>query len=412
LVIVLLLINIINYLDRSLIGTLGDPIERDLHLTDGQLGIVGGVAFMVVYTFMALPLARWADRGHRKHVIVGSILVWCLMTSMCGFAKNFYQLTLARVGMAMGEAGVLPASQALLADRFPPHRLGIVLALFWMGTTLGDALGPLAGGWLNDLVSWRATFIILGSVGLLAAPLAAWVVREPASLGAPGKLRAAGPSLMASIRFLWSNPSYRLLWIGAALTLAAPSAYGLYVVPYFMRAHHMASGQIGALMGPLMMIAGVLAAPLGGWLYDHLGQVRPERGLAAPILALAMSGSLAVAAWHAASWKVGVTFFALAVFCHMIVVAPIYSLAQLLTPVGMRATSAAFFNMGMTMLGGTLGPLIAGAASDAFRPQWGTRSLAPALSLMAAFQFGGAVMFAWTAVRLRADRRAIGASND
>jgi MFS transporter, Spinster family, sphingosine-1-phosphate transporter len=405
LVVVLLITNIINFTDRALIGALGEPIERDLHLTDSQLALIGGLAFMTVYTFMALPLARWADRGHRKQVLLVSVLLWCAMTALCGLAQSFHQLVLTRIGMAIGEAGVVPASLALLSERFSSNRLGTALAVFWIGTTIGDALGPLVGGWLNDIVGWRATFLILGPVGLVVVPLIAWFVREPAGFEDGGRLDTQAPSLMTSIRFLWSISCYRSLWIGSALMLTAASAYGLYVVPFFMRAHQITSGQVGALLGPLLVTAGILGAPLGGLIYDRLGHGRPERGLAIPIAALVVSGLFAVAAWQTPVWRAGVAYYALAVFCHMMLVAPTYALAQKLTPAEMRATSAAFLNMGMALLGSTLGPLAAGMMSDVLRPQWGVRSLAHALSLMAVFQFAGAAVFLWTSAVMRANRR-------
>ena len=180
---VLLLANIFNYMDRSLIGTLADPIGRDLRISDTELGVIGGLAFMLVYTVAALFLARWADRGRAKTVILSSIAVWSLMTTLCAFASGFLSLVAARIGMALGEAGLVPAAQSLLARRFSSAQLGAVLATFWVGTSLGDALGPMAGGLLNDATGWRTTFLILGPLGLLSVPLGALVIRKDVVCG-------------------------------------------------------------------------------------------------------------------------------------------------------------------------------------------------------------------------------------
>ena len=406
---VLLLANVFNYMDRSLIGTLADPIGRDLRISDTELGIIGGLAFMLVYTVAALFLARWADRGRARAVILSSIVVWSLMTTLCAFASGFLSLIAARIGMALGEAGLVPAAQALLARRFSPAQLGAVLAAFWVGTSLGDALGPVAGGLLNDATGWRTTFLILGPVGLLSVPLIALVIRDDAVCGElQGSSAEAGP-VTAAIRTLWSIRSYRLIWLGAALALTAPAAYGFYVVPFLMRAHQVSSGEAGAWLGPAIAIAGMVGTPTGGLLFDRLTRVSVRMGLLIPTLMPVCSAGFALLAWHAASWRATTVWYALAVFCHMLIVGPMYATVLRISPSSMRALSAALFNMGMTLLGGVIGPLLAGSFSDIASARWGPRSLTPALSLMALFQLGAGVAFgraAWVLGRTPGRRNA------
>jgi predicted MFS family arabinose efflux permease len=391
---VLLLINIFNYMDRSLIGTLADPISRELRISDTELGIIGGLAFMLVYTVAALVMARWADRGHAKTVILLSIAVWSLMTSLCAFASGFLWLLAARIGMAIGEAGLVPAAQTLLARRFSAAKFGAVIATFWAGTSLGDALAPVAGGLLNDAIGWRTTFLILGPLALSAIPLAALVI--PGNAGSHE--RRSSPEevrpVASAIRLLWSIRAYRLIWLGAALALAAPSAYGFYIVPFLMRAHQVSSGAAGAWLGPALAVAGVVGTLIGGTLFDRLTLLSMRAGLLVPAVMPVFSAMFAVLAWHASSWHATVVLYSLAAFSHMLIVGPMYAVIQLISPSNMRAMSVAFFNMGMTLMGGIVGPLLVGLLSDVASAQWGEHSLTPALSFMALFQVGAGVTFA------------------
>jgi MFS family permease len=394
LLLVLLLINIFSYMDRGLVGALGDPIGRALHITDTELGLIGGLAFMPVYTVAALFLARLSDRGHARSVILASIALWSLMTSLCAFAHSFFWLAMTRIGMALGEAGLVPAAQALLARRFSAAKLGAVLSTFWIGTSLGDALAPMAAGLLNDATGWRMTFLILGPVALFTIPLAALVVvRDPDSDGLRSSSREPW-AVGASIRTLWSIRSYPLIWSGAALALAAPIAYGFYIVPYLMRAHQVSSGVAGACLGPALAVAGVVGTLIGGLLFDGLTRLSTRAGLLVPTVMPVSSAIFAVLAWHAPSWQATVVLYSLAAFSHMLIVAPMYAMVQLISPTNMRAMSVAFFSMGMTLVGGIVGPLLVGLLSDVFSARWGARSLTPALSFMALFQVAAGVTFA------------------
>jgi MFS family permease len=401
---VLLLINTFNYLDRSLIGTLADPIGRELRISDTQFGIIGGVAFMLVYTLAALYLARWVDRGHPKRVVLGSVALWSVMTCLCACATGFLSLAVTRVGMALGEAGLIPAAQALLTQRFSSERLGTVLAILWVGTSLGDALAPAVAGLLNDAVGWRTTFLILGPLALLILPLAALVIRRDSTSSTRGESRVTVPSTRAAIAKLWSIPAYRAFWLGAALALVGPSAYGFYVVPFLMRAHRMSSGLVGEWLGPALIVAGIAGPPLGGLLFDRLNRIDFKAGLLVPAIMPLLSGVFALFAWNASNWHAAVCFYALAVFSHMLIVGPMYATVQRITPPPIRGISVAFFNMGMTLLGGIFGPLLAGFLSDLGSTRFGNRSLGPALSCMALFQLSAGIAFAGAAASFGAER--------
>src|ERR1700761_8746670 len=155
----LLLIYVVNFIDRQVINILAEPIRNDLHLADWQVGLLSRFAFGIVYTFLGFPLARAADRGHRGYIIAACLGAWSLFTGACGFAQNFGQLVAARAGVGIGEAGCTPTSHALIADYTPKEKRASALSFYAMGTPLGSLLGLAIGGGVSDYFCWGEAFI-------------------------------------------------------------------------------------------------------------------------------------------------------------------------------------------------------------------------------------------------------------
>ena len=175
----LLLVYTLNFIDRQIIGILAVPIKADLHLSDAQLGLMGGLAFALFYTGLGIPIAMLADRKDRSKIMAVSLALWSLMTMVCGFAQNFWQLFLARLGVGVGEAGGVAPAYTLISDLFPPERRARALALYSFGIPIGSATGIVFGGVIATLIDWRYAFFIVGALGLLIAPLFRLVVRDP-----------------------------------------------------------------------------------------------------------------------------------------------------------------------------------------------------------------------------------------
>ena len=168
-ILVLVLVSTVNAIDRQLPFILVDPIKAELGLSDTQVGLMAGLAFAVVYSFAGLPLARLADRGSPRRVLVASLAIWSLATAVTGGAQNFIQLILCRIGVAASEAGSMPAAHALIARTFPTSRRAAIVAAFSLGVPIGSTLGLALGGWINDVANWRTAFFIVGLPGLLIA---------------------------------------------------------------------------------------------------------------------------------------------------------------------------------------------------------------------------------------------------
>ena len=140
----LIIISAFNYVDRTILSILQIPIKAELGLSDGQLGALTGLAFALFYATLSLPIARLADRYSRRWIIVISLVVWSAMTAMCGFATGFVSLLFFRVGVAIGEAGSVPASVSLIADSYAPERRATALS-----TAVGAGFGSSAIGALS-----------------------------------------------------------------------------------------------------------------------------------------------------------------------------------------------------------------------------------------------------------------------
>ena len=166
----LVLVYTFNFIDRQIVGILAVPIKADLGLTDTQLGLMGGLAFALFYTALGIPIAMLADRRNRTTIMTVALLLWSAMTAACGFAQNFWQLFLARLGVGVGEAGGVAPAYSLVADYFPPHQRARALGAYSFGVPIGSALGIVFGGFIAHWVDWRTAFLVVGAAGILIAP--------------------------------------------------------------------------------------------------------------------------------------------------------------------------------------------------------------------------------------------------
>lgn len=188
---VLVVVYILNFIDRQILAILAVDIKRDLALDDDQLGFLGGAAFAVFYALFGVPLGRLADRWHRVRLLTIGLVLWSTMTALSGLARNFVSLSLARMGVGVGEATASPTAYSLISDYFPARQKGTALAVYSSGLYIGGGVSLLIGakisqvwdaaypgGGIGGLVGWQAAFMAVGLPGVL---LALWVasLREP-----------------------------------------------------------------------------------------------------------------------------------------------------------------------------------------------------------------------------------------
>src|SRR5690606_7772304 len=166
---ILTFVYVLNFLDRQLLSILAKPIQDELGVSDGQLGLIGGLYFAMFYCILAIPVGWLADRTNRVKVLAFSCGLWSAATAACGMASSYPQLALARMAVGVGEAGGVPPSYAIITDYFPPGTRGTALGLFNLGPPIGAAMGVAFGASVAAAYSWRMAFLWVGVVGVLTA---------------------------------------------------------------------------------------------------------------------------------------------------------------------------------------------------------------------------------------------------
>ena len=403
---VLGLISILDYYDRNLISILVEPIKRGLHLDDAQIGLLSGIAFALAYGICGIPIARWADRYGRVRVLTASVFVWSVMTVVTARAVNFTTMALARAGVALGEAGALPATHSLVAEYFPPERRGKALSIIGVCGGIGITFALAGGGLLSDRLGWRAAFLISGAPGLLLAVILWLTVREPKgsapAAGRPGAVTSV--DLRSSLRLLTGRRSYVHLCIGLGFAAIGAYAQTAWMPAFLMRTYHLSAGQVGGYYSAAVGPATLVSILLGGVLNDWLLRRRHEAG---PLWILAATFGLSV--------PLNLVFYLLHNFRVVMVltlfttvlgglwVAPAYALVQNLAGPRLRAFAAAVFMLIVNVIGLSAGPYFGGLLSDLLAPSFGIRSLGLGLCVLNVTYVIGVVYFLIAARTVAAD---------
>lgn len=372
---VLFLVATCSYLDRHIVSVLLEPIKKEFGVSDTLLGLLSGFAFAIFYATLGIPVARWADRGNRRTIVTLAVTLWSGFTVLCGYAGSFWQLALARVGVGAGEAGAIPPSQSLIVDYFAPARRASALAIFTSSATAGYLIAFVLGGYLAAHYGWRTTLIVVGAPGLLLALLARFCLDEPRLRPGREPLAAAQSGIGATVRELFAKPSYRLLL--AAAVFYALMAYGsaIFFPSFMVRSLGVSLAEVGLVYGLVSAIGALVGTVGGGFIADRLGQRSPSWYAWLPALGCALALPLYVAAILANSFT---TFIALSGVGGTLVGACLPSMFTALHAVcgsSRRALSVAVLTFMMSLIGSGLGPVIAGALSDAFAARAGNESL-------------------------------------
>jgi MFS family permease len=398
---VLLLITAHNFVERTTLGLLLQDIKTDLALSDTQLGFLTGIAFAVFYSLMGIPIARWADRGNRIAIVTLTTALWSAAVALCGLARNFTQLLLIRVGVAVGEAGCLPPAHSLIADHFARAERPRAVAIYMLGAPFGMLLGYLSAGWLNELYGWRVTFMLLGVPGLALAALAGLTLKEPrrtisVQIAMPDGLTAHPASFKRACVALWANATFRNVWLG--LSVQSLFGYGImqWMPAFFIRSFGLTTAQVGTWFAIIYGLGGLLGTYLGGMLAARYAAHNERLQLRFIALAFVVFAILSACVYVSSNAHVAFTFLALAMIGGCTMNGPLFATIQTVVPDRMRATAIAIVYLFSNLIGMGLGPLAVGALSDAFRPWAGEESLRYALLLLCpGYVFG--VWYVWKA---------------
>jgi MFS family permease len=421
---VLLVAYVFNFIDRSILGILTEPIKLALGVSDTAMGFLGGPAFAVFYTLLGIPVARLADTGVRRNVLAYSVAIWSFMTAMCGLASNYWQLLAARIGVAVGEAGGSPPSHSMISDLFPQNQRATALAIYALGIPGGGMLGAFAGGWINEAFDWQTAFMVVGLPGLALALFIRFCIAEPRrgmSDGVPAAkatvapdAAAASPAVPQSIAsvfaHLWSKRSFRYLALAAACHAFVGYGIGAWSNAFFIRTHGVGTGELGT-WALWLGIPALLSTFMGGWVGDLLSGRDTRWYVWLPCIAtvLALPFNVFVYLWddHVVALLVSIVPGLLGSMW----LAPTFSLTQGLATLRMRAVAASIVLFILNILGLGLGPVVTGMLSDALfaGTDLGGESLRWALVTVSFVALLAALFYLLCARHLKADLASVAA---
>ncbi len=406
---ILLLVYILNFLDRQILNILAEPIKGELGLSDTQLGLLAGPAFAVFYAVLGIPIARYADRGstNRVSLISVSLVIWSGMTAVCGFAQNFWQMALARVGVGVGEAGCTPAAHSLISDAVPPEKRASAIAFYGMGVPIGTLLGLVIGGTINDIWGWRAALMLVGAPGILLALLLPFLLREPRRFGlAKTEAAPAGPPpvpVRSAIAEVFGSRAYVLLLVAASFAAFLAYGKGLWTLSLFIRSHGLTTTEVGLIGSVTLGIAGVFGTWLGGWAADRFGQINRRHILTLPAVGMAVAAPIQFLGYGAPLWWVAGLLILVPTILNAAYYGPAYACVQGLVRKELRAVAASVMLFGQNLIGLGLGPFVFGALSDWLEPMAGTESVRWVLFGAAWLGFIPAFFFWRASLRLNAE---------
>lgn len=404
----LLIVYILNFLDRQIVNILAEPIARDLDLADWQIGLLTGLAFALFYATLGIPIARYADRPgtDRVGLISVSLALWSGMTALCGLAQNYWQLLLARIGVGVGEAGCTPAAHSLISDAVPREKRASAIAFYGLGIPIGSLLGMVIGGVLADWLGWREAFLIVGLPGLLIALVFWKLVPEPRKLGLASE---AGHAPQGSFAEAWAelraSRAFLPLCIAASLVAFLSYGKGTWGAIFFQRSHGLTPGEVGLMFGLVTGIAGIMGTWAGGWLADKFGKRDARHYLTGPAISMVLAAPLLYLAYNADDWRMALVLLFLPTIANTLYYGPTYACAQTLVSAKARALAASVLLFAQNLIGLGLGPLLFGVLSDALKPVAGPESVRWVLYGAAFLGIVPAIFF-WIASRhLKAEMR-------
>ena len=382
----LLLTYTFNFIDRTIIATIGQAIKIDLKITDAQLGLLGGLYFALLYTILGIPIARLAERYSRVRIITFALILWSGFTALCGTASSFLMLSAFRFGVGFGEAGCSPPSHSLISDYYPPQKRATALSIYSFGIPLGTMIGAVMGGWLTQAFSWRIAFMVVGAPGLILALIVWLFVKEPPrghsepepvpalpgdvtieaeathgfSLGQELKETA---SVAATLFGKWP-----VLNIVLGVTIASFGSYGSgqFVPPYFIRAFGLNYAQVGLIIGIIGGVSSGLGTLAGGFITDWASKRSARWYALVPCIGLAIAAPIYITAYSQLNWKVAALILLVPGIFHYTYLGPTFGVVQNMVPSHRRATATAllFFFLNFIALG--FGPPFTGWLIDHF----------------------------------------------
>ena len=390
----LMVVYTLNFIDRTLIAVVAQPIIDSFGLTDSQWGLLYGPPFAIFYAVMGLPIALWADRSNRVKVITVCIILWSLMTALCGFAAGFLMLLFFRIGVAIGEAGCTPPANSIIGDYFIARKRATALGIYSMGVTLGAVLanlfgGPIAqmqgadfGAWITSIglgalftgldwasvEGWRIAFVVVGLPGILIAMVVLFTIKEPP------RGHSDMPSLANNTPSHWADafnelkhkPTFWWMAIGAAMVAFVGYGLNSFQAPFLQREHGLDVRDAAINFGAPLAFLAAIGTFLGGYITEKLTP-RSQTAVAwVPAVGLLIAVPAYIAAFFAKDLTVVFILWGIAAICHYAYLGAQYNIGQGVVSARSRATAIAVLLILVSIIGNGIGPYFVGFMSDLF----------------------------------------------
>ena len=370
----------LDFVDRLVFSTANDAIKHELHLSDATIGLLGGTAFALLYGIMIVPFALVGDRGYAARLAASGILLWSVATALMGRAHGIALLAVSRVGVGLGQAAFSPTTSALNAAYSTPEKRNTAFAICYGGSYVGYVLGLAGGGYLVEHIGWRATFALVGLLGLPISALMFAFIREPRTPHASPEAESWGA--------LFRNRPLRDLLFYGVTSQVISYAVTLWGVSFYMRSFGLTSGQAGTWFGLGIGVSYVLGTLAGGPIADR---ARRRGGMPAAMrfafwaYLLAQPFGLLQFATH--SLTVSLAALVASSLIVSLSAAPIYASIPTVVPVHRRASASAFYALLANAVGIGVGPALFGWISDLLTPHFGGEALRMSLMVASVLSF-------------------------
>jgi MFS family permease len=382
---------VFNNVDRTVLSILVEPIKQDFGMSDTQMGAAMGLAFTIVYTLTAIPVARWADFSVRRSIVAGALLIWSGFTAVTSLTQSFTQLFIARMGVGIGEAGGTAPSLSLLSDYVPPARRGRGLSVISLGAVTGMGLGMVVGGWINEQWGWRWAFVAAGVPGMILAGIVRWTVQEPARGGSETDRQPGDPlerdSVWGVFKYMLGLNTYLLILCANAFALFAAMGRYLWEPSFIIRMYDMGTADAGMWYFLTSPVPSMLGIYLGGMFADRFGARDRRWYMWVPAIGQVTSVPILCAflLWPESDRvalpfglpdiPVAFIFSIIGSVFGSFFTAPFIATIQGLAKLRMRAMAAAMSTTVSSFVGMCAGPLLVGVLSDAFEVRFGHEAL-------------------------------------
>jgi predicted MFS family arabinose efflux permease len=396
-----------NFIDRQILAILLPAIKAEFLVDDWVLGFLAGSAFALFYATLGIPIATLADRWNRRNLIAIAVAIWSAMTALSGAAGNIVHLTLARIGVGIGEAGCSPAAHSLISDYYPPHQRSTAMGIYSLGISLGIMIAYLAGGWVAQNIGWRAAFLMVGLPGLILAVVVRYTVQEPPRGMSEGRVDSDRRSDVLTVtRYLLRRKSFIHLAIGAGLASFVAYSVITFFPSFLIRSHGMGLAEIGVYLGLIIGIGTGIGYVGGGYIADKMAHVRRKYSLWSVSAAMVFGWLFTFPIYLLDNSVLVLAAFAVSAVFSNFYLATTFAQVQGLVGLRMRAVASALLLFLLNIIGLGLGPMFTGILSDLLRASLGDESLRYSLLLV------GAVVGPWSAWHFYAAGRHLEADLD